>query len=144
AAAVLAKGPVGVVLPGAVALVFIAVEHRWNLPARMELPKGAIIVAVLAGGWYIAALLIGGRAFFDKQILAENVYTYLNRTGMNPGHGHPFYYVELALAAGFLPWSILLPLGGIGLAQSPKLRDQRLHYLVIWFVVVLLFYNFAE
>jgi hypothetical protein len=142
--AVLAKGPVGVVLPGLVALIFIAVERRWNLLARLDLVKGAVIVGVLAGGWYLAALIIGGKAFFDKQILAENVYTYLNRAGMNPGHGHPFYYVELALLAGFLPWSLLLPAMVVRLARSEKTRDPRLHYLVIWFAVVLLFYSFAE
>jgi hypothetical protein len=144
AAAVLAKGPVGVVLPGAVALVFVALQRRWNLLARLDLLKGVLIIGVLAGGWYVAALMIGGKAFFDKQILAENVYTYLNRAGMNPGHGHPFYYVEVVLVAGFLPWSMLLPATLFGLATSDSRHDARLHYLVIWFAVVLLFYSFAE
>jgi hypothetical protein len=144
AAAVLAKGPVGVVLPATVALVFIAVEGRWNLAARMNLLKGALVVGVLAGGWYAAAIMIGGRAFIDKQILAENVYTYLNSAGMNPGHGHPFYYVELALLAGFLPWSILLPCAAIGLAKSREVFQARGRYLLIWIAVVLLFYSFAE
>jgi len=144
ALAVLAKGPVGVVLPALVALVFMAVERRLNLLARLDLVKGAIVVGVLAGGWYGAAIMIGGKAFFDKQILAENVYTYLNRAGMNPGHGHPFYFVELALLAGFLPWSLLLPAVIFHLARSDKTRDPRLRYLVIWLAVVLLFYSFAE
>ncbi|HZU22094.1 MAG TPA: glycosyltransferase family 39 protein, partial [Terriglobales bacterium] len=144
AAAVLAKGPVGVVLPGAVAIVFIAVERRWSLPARLDPLKGGLVVAVLAGGWYAAATMIGGRAFIDKQILAENVYTYLNRAGMDPGHGHPFYYVELALLAGFLPWSLLLPFAAIGLAKTNEVRNPRARYLLIWLALVLLFYSFAE
>jgi 4-amino-4-deoxy-L-arabinose transferase-like glycosyltransferase len=144
AAAVLAKGPVGVVLPGLVAAVFIAAQRRWNLLGQLELAKGALVVGILAGGWYVAAIVIGGRAFFDKQILAENVYTYLNRRGMNPGHGHPFYYVELTLLAGFLPWTVLLPPAAIRFANRQTLRDPCLLYLVTWFAVILIFYNFAE
>jgi Dolichyl-phosphate-mannose-protein mannosyltransferase len=144
AAAVLAKGPVGVVLPGAVAAVFIVAQRRWILLGQLDLIKGALVVGILAGGWYLAATLIGGRAFFDKQILAENVYTYLNRPGMNPGHGHSFYYVELTLLAGFLPWTVLLPPAAIRFARRQRLREPRLLYLVIWFAVILLFYNFAE
>ena len=144
AAAVLAKGPVGVVLPGAVAAIFIATQRRWNLLGQIDLPKGALMVVILAGGWYAAATLIGGWAFFDKQILAENVFTYLNNPDMNAGHGHPFYYLELVLMAGFLPWSTLLPAAVIRLADRQRLREPRLLYLVIWFAVVLLFYSFAS
>jgi 4-amino-4-deoxy-L-arabinose transferase-like glycosyltransferase len=141
--AVLSKGPVGVVLPGAVAALFIATQRRWNLAGRLDLVKGALVVAVLAGGWYLAALSIGGRAFFDKQILAENVFTFLHHHGMDPGHGHPFYYVELALLAGFLPWTLLLAPAAFRLAQRQTLSNPRVLYLMIWFAVVLVFYNFA-
>ncbi|HEV3115039.1 MAG TPA: glycosyltransferase family 39 protein [Candidatus Binataceae bacterium] len=144
AAAVLAKGPVGVVLPGAVAAIFIAAQRRWSLLGQIDLLKGALVVGILAGGWYLAATLIGGRAFFDKQILAENVFTYLNNPGMNAGHGHPFYYVELVLLAGFLPWSLLLPPAVLRFADRQRLCEPRLLYLIIWFAVVLLFYSFAS
>jgi hypothetical protein len=143
AAAVLAKGPVGVVLPGAVAAIFIAAQQRWSLLERIDLLKGAVVVAILAGGWYLAATLIGGRAFFDKQILAENVFTFLHHRGMDPGHGHPFYYVELTLLAGFLPWSLMMAPAAMRLANRQRLSESRLLYLVIWFAVVLIFYNFA-
>ncbi len=143
AAAVLSKGPVGVVLPAAVAGIFIATQRRWNLLGQIELLKGTLIVAILAGGWYLAAILIGGRAFVDKQILAENIFTFLHHHGMDPGHGHPFYYVELALLAGFLPWSLMLLPAARRLAGKQRLGEPRFVYLVIWFAVVLIFYNFA-
>jgi 4-amino-4-deoxy-L-arabinose transferase-like glycosyltransferase len=143
AAAVLAKGPVGVVLPAVAAAVFIAMQRRWSLLGRLYLLKGAVIVGVLAGGWYVAATIIGGRAFFDKQILSENLFTFLNHPGISRGHSHPFYYMGVVLLAGFLPWSLLLPLAAVRLARISRLRDPRLLYLVIWFAVVLLFYSFA-
>jgi hypothetical protein len=63
---------------------------------------------------------------------------------MNAGHGHPFYYVELVLLAGFLPWSLLLLPAVMRLADRQTLREPRLLYLLIWFAVVLIFYNFAS
>lgn len=144
ALAVLAKGPVGVVLPGAVAVVFIALQRRWKLLGQLDLLKGALIVLILAGGWYVAATVIAGRAFFYKQVLSENVFTYLDNPAISRGHSHPFYYMEIALLAGFLPWSVLLPFVAARLANLQRLlRDPRLRYLAIWFAVVLLFYNFA-
>jgi 4-amino-4-deoxy-L-arabinose transferase-like glycosyltransferase len=143
AAAVLAKGPVGVVLPAAAAAVWIALERRWSLLGQLDLVKGAVVVGILAGGWYLAAIMIGGRPFIDKQILSENVFTYLDKPGISRGHSHPFYFLELMLLAGFLPWSILLPWVGIRMASLQKLRNPRLLYLVIWVAVVLVFYSFA-
>ncbi len=143
AAAVLAKGPVGVVLPAAAAAVFIAAERRWSLLGRLDLVRGAVVVAVLAGGWYLAATIVGGRAFFDKQILSENLFTFLNHPGISRGHSHPFYYMGLVLLAGFLPWSMLLPFAAARSARIERLRNPRLLYLVIWFAVVMLFYSFA-
>ena len=110
---------------------------------RLDLVKGVLVVAILAGGWYVAATIIGGRAFFDKQVLSENVFTYLNHPGISRGHSHPFYYMELALLAGFMPWSVLLPFAAARYAKLQRLRDPRLLYLIIWLAVVLLFYNFA-
>ena len=60
ALAILTKGPIGLVLPGLVALIWIALEKRWDLLRRMDLWRGAIIVLILAGGWYVAALIEGG------------------------------------------------------------------------------------
>ena len=143
ALAVLAKGPVGVLLPAVAAMVFIAAQQRWSLLGRLDLLKGALVIAILAGGWYVAATIIGGRAFFDKQVLSENIFTYLDHPGISRGHSHPFYYMELALLAGFMPWSVVLPFAAARFANRQRLRDPRLLYLVIWFAVVLLFYNFA-
>ena len=109
ALAVLAKGPVGVLLPAhrgdRLHRRATAMEPAWTPGSA----KGRLVIAILAGGWYVAATIIGGRAFFDKQVLSENVFTYLDRPGISRGHSHPFYYMELALLAGFMPWSVLLP-----------------------------------
>jgi 4-amino-4-deoxy-L-arabinose transferase-like glycosyltransferase len=141
ALAVLTKGPIGLVLPGLVALIWIALEKRWSFLLEMSLVRGAIVVLVLAGGWYIAALIEGGPDFFRKQILAENLLRFAGGSDFHEGHIHPFYYMEFALFAGFLPWTFLLPIAGVQAARAPLTVDPRLKYIFAWFTAVLLFYN---
>ncbi|HYL57556.1 MAG TPA: glycosyltransferase family 39 protein [Candidatus Acidoferrales bacterium] len=144
ALAVLTKGPIGLILPGFVALVWIAFERRWDVLRRMKLWRGAIIVLVLAGGWYVAALIEGGPGFFRKQILAENLLRFAGTADFHEGHLHPFYYMEFALLAGFMPWTILFPLVGVEARSNPIAIDSRLKYVLIWFATVLIFYNFPQ
>lgn len=144
AMAVLSKGPVGLVLPAAVAAAWIVMERRWALIRELDLGRGAIIVAVLAGWWYVAASVIGGRAFIDKQLLAENIVRFFGARQFHEGHAHPFYYLELALMAGMLPWTPLFAIAAVRAVRMPRQTDSRLKYLLVWLVVVLAFYSFAH
>jgi 4-amino-4-deoxy-L-arabinose transferase-like glycosyltransferase len=144
AMAVLAKGPVGLVLPGAVALVWIGSQWRWNLIGDLKIGRGAAIVAILAGWWYIAASFIGGVAFIEKQIIAENFVRFVGASNFHEGHAHPFYYLGLALAGGFLPWTPVLALVLWRALRAPRQTDSRLTYLLIWFVMVLGFYSLSH
>ena len=144
AMAVLTKGPVGLVIPGAVALIWIAMQWRWSLLRDLSLARGAIIVAILAGWWYVAASIIGGRAFIEKQLIAENVVRFVGAANFHEGHQHPFYYLEAALAGGFMPWTPIFAIMIWRALRSPLKAGSRLNYLVIWFAIVLIFYSFAH
>jgi hypothetical protein len=141
AAAVLAKGPIGVALPGLTILLWIAAERRWSLLRDLKLFRGALLVLVVAGGWYAAAILFGGDAFVHRQILAENLYRLLPNRAFHEPHDHPFYFVELALLAGYLPWTALLPLAILAIPKARQTWNPRIKYLVIWAATILIFYN---
>ncbi len=144
ALAVLTKGPVGLILPGLVALIWIALERRWTLLGEMNLVRGGFVVLILAGGWYLAALIEGGPGFFHKQILTENVLRFAGGGDFHEGHIHPFYYMELALLAGFMPWTIVLPIVFIEARHAPRPLDSRFRYFFVWFAAVLIFYNLPQ
>jgi 4-amino-4-deoxy-L-arabinose transferase-like glycosyltransferase len=144
AMAVLSKGPVGLVLPGLVGLAWIAIEGRWKLLGELRPLRGAALVALLAGGWYLAAALAGGMPFLHKQLLAENLFRFVRDGAFHEGHTHPFYYMEGALMAGFMPWTPLLLIVFVQAARRPRQMEPRLSYLMVWFVAVLLFYNLPQ
>jgi len=106
--ATLTKGPVGLVLPCAIALVTLALRGElrflgWRDLRLLGLASGA------AGLWYVAAYFVGGDAFFAKQILKENVFRVLDADSVDAGHVAPFWYYVPLLAAGLAPWSLFVP-----------------------------------
>ncbi len=140
-AAMLAKGPIGVALPALVALVWIALERRWSLVRELQIFRGALLIIIVAGSWYAAATVVGGEPFVRRQILSENLYRLLPSHAFHEPHEHPFYYVELALLAGYLPWTGLLPVALLALPACMRTRNSRVKYLVVWIATVLIFYN---
>ncbi len=141
AAAVLAKGPVGAALPGIAMLAWMAAERRWSVMHDLRIFRGCLLIIIMAGGWYAAATIVGGHAFVHRQILAENLYRLLPSRAFHEPHQHPFYFVELALLAGFLPWTGLAGLAFVAIPDIKRAWNSRLRYLVIWIATVLVFYN---
>lgn len=131
--AVLAKGPVGLVLPTAVIGMFLLIQrlprsepssHRARVLINMLRPFTPLhflrtciamrplmaigMVLLVAAPWYIAVGLKTDGAFLQEFFFTHN----LDRaTGSMEGHrGGPWYY-PVAMLAGFFPWSIFaLPL----------------------------------
>jgi len=145
AVAVLGKGPVGVVLPALVALVMVALSRDLSVLRRIRLAAGALAVGVVAGSWYVLALVVGGWQFFDKQILVENVFTFFNSREFGGGHRHAVVYLLGALLLGVLPWTVFLP-GLVARCWRQRreigVRDARV-YLLVWILVVFGFYSLA-
>ena len=144
ALAMLTKGPIGVALPVMVAAIWIVLYRRWALIPQLRLVRGAMIVALIGGGWYIAAIVVGGSAFVHKQILAENLYRLIPHHAVNEGHAHPFYYEEGALLAGLMPWTPLAGLAAIQFWHAPRRLDSRFGYLLIWILAILVFFNLPQ
>jgi len=145
AMAVLSKGPVGAVLPGLTALVWIAYQRRWDVIGALRIPLGLPIVIAIDGGWYLGAAIVRGQAFVHKQLLAENLYRLFHSGSFHEGHAHPFYYLLLALMAGFLPWTLAAPaVAPTHLCPPGRSALARIQYLLAWCLVVLAVYSLAQ
>jgi 4-amino-4-deoxy-L-arabinose transferase-like glycosyltransferase len=141
AGAILSKGPVGLVLPAAVAIAWSATQGRRLLWRQYHLLGGALIVIVLAGSWYVAAAIVGGRAFVMRQLVSENLFAFFYSASLSDGHDHSMLWFFFSLLVGWLPWAGMLP-WVIGDLHRQR-RTARLSYLLIWIIGVSFFYSLA-
>src|SRR5262249_13192085 len=95
--AVLAKGPVGVVLPFGVVLLFLLWSRKLNLLLDRRFLLGALAFVLVALPWYIWVAADTKGAFLRGFIEKHNVDRYLNPM---ENHRGPFYYYLGVLALG--------------------------------------------
>lgn len=102
---VLAKGPVGAILPGTSILIFMLVERRGRQIVAMLDPRAIILGAAIASSWYLACYFGGRFAFLNQQLDTENVGRFFGSLGAMA----PWYYVKPVLLNS-APLSIFVPI----------------------------------
>ena len=135
----LAKGPLGVVLPGLVAGSLALVERRWDVIRKFCFDPGVVLTMMLATGWYVVAVTRGGEGFFDRQILQEN----LSRFAGGSGHSHPIYYYISYLFTQSMPWGLFLPVLLWDLFSSGVRANENALFLKLWFLVMFVFFSIS-
>jgi 4-amino-4-deoxy-L-arabinose transferase-like glycosyltransferase len=145
--AVLAKGPVGVVLPLG-SLILMRLTHRQgrSIKGIMELfpPAGIFLFVVIAAPWYLLAAARTGGDIVSGFFLKHNVGRFLKPM---ESHSGPFYYYLLVLLPGFYPWAVFLPQAVAGAIKARNLDDRFPGFLklqVIWAAVIFLFFSVSS
>ncbi|WP_018990035.1 ArnT family glycosyltransferase [Aromatoleum toluclasticum] len=99
----LTKGPIALIVPGTVSLLYCASRGEWKRWARAVFdPVGLALLAAIVVPWYAAALAIHGQAFIDGFILKHNVERF---TGTLEGHAGSLFYYVIAVPLLLLPWT---------------------------------------
>lgn len=135
----LTKGPVAVLVLGAVSFIFMLAKRDLRTWLRvMSDPVGIALFFLIAGPWYVAEYLARGQAFIDGFFMTHNVGRF---QGPMEGHtGSLFYYVPVVLIA-VLPFTAVLLklLGRVGELAKDDLKS----YAAIWFVFVFVFFSLS-
>ena len=148
--AVLAKGPVGLLLPGLVIVVFLTLTAQWRrwLRPLPLLAMGALFLGV-AMPWYWAAAQVNGVAFLGGFLGFSNLQRFTSVLYHHPGP--PWFYGPCLLLL-LLPWSLFLPAAIAPLpfwrlstwrrcAQDPA--HELPLFLLLWLVLMVAFFSAA-
>ncbi len=100
ALAVLSKGLIGLVLPGAALVFYTLLTRDWNLWRRLHLAKGALLFLVIAAPWFVAVSRRNAE-FFDFFFIHEHFTRFLTNEAKREA---PWWYFVPILAVGILPW----------------------------------------
>jgi 4-amino-4-deoxy-L-arabinose transferase-like glycosyltransferase len=143
---VLAKGPPGLAVVGAVGVFHVVLMHRWRAlyAGAFELKRGLLVMIVTFLPWHLAMYLKDGIRFID-----EYLFTHIfNRAAVgvdnSPG---TFEYYTSQIGHGMWLWAALLPaaLGAAFLRARMDTREGRVRFLVaLWAIGGVAFFSLVQ
>ena len=138
ALAVLSKGLIGLVLPGAALVLYILIERDWRLAGRLRLFAGIALLLALTVPWFVAVSRANPE-FFHFFFIHEHFERFLTK---QHGRYQPPYYFIPVLLAGMLPWTITL-IDALARAwkREPRQGFQTQRFLLVWAAVVFVFFS---
>jgi len=104
ALSVLSKGLMGIVLPGAVLVLYTLIERDFGMWKRLHLFSGIALFMAIAAPWFIA-VSIANPEFFHFFFIHEHFERFLTKAH---GRYEPWWWFIPVLVAGILPWLITL------------------------------------
>lgn len=143
ALATLAKGLIGLAIPGAVMFLWLLVFNQWIRLLPMHLLSGAFIYLAIAAPWHLlAAQRHPGWAWF--YFVHEH---WLRFTTTIHDRYQPWWYFVPVLLAGFFPWTLHL-WGGLKRSFSGGWRARDKHasswFLLLWALFIFLFFSRSQ
>jgi 4-amino-4-deoxy-L-arabinose transferase-like glycosyltransferase len=144
ALAILSKGLIGLVLPGAAAVLYILIERDWRMLERVRIGSGLLLLLAISAPWFVLVSRANPE-FPHFFFIHEHVERFLTHEHNRVG---PWWYFIPVLAFGALPWLSVLPqaLARVWLAAvpaSPDLQRQAKadRLLFIWAVFIFVFFS---
>ncbi len=136
---ILTKGPIAVIVPGAVAFLYSVSTRNWQSLTRLAFsPMGWLITLGIAAPWYIYQYQTHGRLFIEGFILKHNVQRF---SGTLEGHSGSLFYYVLAIPLMMLPWTgpLLSSLRHVRADFNEPIR----RFLWLWMLFVLVFFSLS-
>lgn len=154
ALAVLTKGPIGLLLPGLIILLYLLIQKNIKELLHIKLITGFILFFIIAGSWYVYMYDFHGQIFIDTFL---GVHNWLRATvSEHPRWNVPYYYLVITILAT-CPWSFIF-LYRLGknrhaiknffkttrikeIYKVPYLQDSLNQFLLLWALCVIVFFQ---
>jgi 4-amino-4-deoxy-L-arabinose transferase-like glycosyltransferase len=141
ALAVLAKGLIGIVLPGAIIFFYLLITKRWYKLREMRLATGIPLFLLVCAPWFILVIMRNpefARFFF----IHEHFERFLTKV-----HGRyqpPWFFIPILIGV-MLPWSFFIPatIARVWRERKKTGSDTQL-FLLLWVVIIFLFFSVSD
>jgi len=135
----LAKGPLGCILPALVVAGYAMITGRFRRAAHPALALGILACALVALPWYVLLWTRGETAFLNELLVRQNLTRFVEPWD----HRAPSWYYLRYFWIDMAPWAWFVPLA-YGLRPRDE-RERRLHVLAwTWVLVVVVFFSLSS
>ncbi len=143
ALAVLSKGLMGVVLPGAALFLYSVFNRDITIWKRMHWISGLALFLLIAVPWFVLVIKANPE-FFERFFIYEHFQRFTTKIH---GRYQPWYYFVPILLVGMLPWSMLM-LDALlqtwrGSVQKAKTFSPD-RFLLVWVVFIFVFFSISS
>lgn len=142
ALAVLSKGLMGIILPGAALFLYCLVQRDFGVLKRMHWLPGLAVFFVITAPWFVLVMQANPE-FFERFFIYEH---YQRFTTTVHGRYQPWYYFIPILLAGALPWTVLMFDAALRTLRDSKLPEKMFNsqrFLLIWAVFIYVFFSIS-
>ncbi len=143
--AVLAKGPVALILALGTMLLFWLLDERGGAFKRWRVPVGLLVISATALPWFWLVFRENGYSFILVFLINHNLARYVSDMHHHPG---PFYYYLVVLPGLMFPWTawlqLLIPSRMLEAIQGWKTWDRGTVFLGCWALFPFFFFSLSE
>lgn len=143
ALAIMTKGLVGIVLPGAIVFLWLLICNKWQNIKTWSIAGGVLLLLLIAGPWHILVQLRHPE-FFHFYFIEQHFLRYLTDYA---GRMQSWWFFPVVLIAGFYPWITFL-LQAVKFHLPHNRQEWQQHktsiFFVIWAVFIFIFYSFSS
>lgn len=134
---VLAKGLIGIVLPGGIVFLYLLLTRRWRILFEMRLLTGIPLFFAVCAPWFVLVSLKNPE-FPNFFFIHEHFKRFTTKV-----HGRyepPWFFIPVLLG-GLFPWTFFLP---ETVRNVWKGASREKLYLFLWAGVILLFFSMSS
>lgn len=141
ALAVLAKGLIGIVFPGAIIFLYMLFTRNWRLLKEMRLLTGIPLFLLVCAPWFVAVSLKNPE--FPQFFFIREHFERFTTTVHHRKKGIWFFIPVLLYT--MLPWSLFIPEAVRGVWRERRNNEgQARLYLFIWAAFIFLFFSISS
>ena len=138
---VLAKGPVGVLIPTMIIGLFLIFKRQLSYLKEMQVGWGIFVFLAVASPWYIL-ISLKDPDYISYFFINQNLGSFFSQEARHP---QPIYYYIPILMGGMFPWSTFLPFALIrALRERWTALEDGMLFALIWFGVIFIFFSLAS
>ena len=143
ALAVLSKGLMGVILPGAALFLYSVLNRDLRIWLRMHWVSGILMFLLVAAPWFVLVMRANPE-FFQFFFIHEHFERFTTKVH---GRYQPWHYFVPVLLFGMLPWTLLmfdalLRTWRGSTAQARAFSPER--FLLVWVVFIYFFFTISS